>query len=114
MDADRIKGTARTGFGRLQEDYGRLIGDDADVVQGRARQAAGETQNAYGQTRDGLRDALDRASMLADEAYAQGRRRLEQGADVVQAQVDANPVMSILIACAAGYMVGLMFRLSRR
>lgn len=114
MDVDRIKGAARTSYGRLQEDYGRLSGDETAAARGTAEQVQGRSQELYGQAKDNLRDAVDRASSYAETAYGEGRRRVERGADALNTQVEVNPVMSILIACAIGYGLGLAMRTSRR
>ena len=114
MDVDRIKGAARTSYGRMQEDYGRASGDDTATLRGAAEQAHGRTQAAYGQAKDNLRDTVDRAASYAESAYDEGRRRIERGADALNVQVEVNPVMSILIACAVGYLLGLAVRTGRR
>lgn len=110
MDRDRIEGHAKTSYGRLQEDYGRFAGDDTVLVDGLRNQAEGRTQQIYGQAKDGFRDAVDRASAFAEDAYDQGRRRLGDGAEAVNAQVESNPVMSIVLAAALGYLLGLAYR----
>ncbi len=114
MDVDRIKGAARTSYGRLQEDYGRLSGDGTAEIRGAREQAQGRTQEFYGQAKDNLREAVDRASSYAESAYDEGRRRVDRGAGALNAQVEVNPVMSILIACAVGYLLGFAVRTSRR
>lgn len=114
MDVDRIKGAARTSYGRLQEDYGRVSGDERAEARGAGEQAYGRTEEAFGQAKDNLRDAVDRASSYAGSAYEQGRRQMERGAGALNAQVEINPVMSILIACAMGYLLGFALRTSRR
>ncbi len=114
MDSDRIKGAARTSYGRLEEQAGRLTGDDETRMDGAADEAAGLAQEAIGQVKDRLRDAADAASTYADEAYRQGRRQVERGAGAINTQVETNPVMAILVACAAGYALGLIVRMSRR
>lgn len=113
MDVDRIKGAARTSYGRLQEDYGRLSGDETAEARGAGEQMQGRSQEIYGQAKDNLRDAVDRASFYAENVYGEGRRRVERGANAINAQVDTNPVMSILIACAVGYVLGLAMRTRR-
>lgn len=114
MDADRIKGAARTSYGRLQEDYGRVSEDAAVEARGAGEQAYGRSQAFYGQAKDGVRDAVDRATSYAESAYDEGRRQVGRGAGVLNAQVEINPVMSILIACAVGYLLGFAVRSSRR
>ncbi len=114
MDVDRIKGAARTSYGRLQEDYGRLSGDETATIRGAGEQLHGRSQELYGQAKDNLRDAVDRASSYAETAYGEGRRRVERGANSLNTQVEGNPVMSILLACAIGYVLGMAMRTSRR
>ena len=110
MNTDRVTGQAKTSLGRLQEDYGRFAGDDTPLVDGLRSQTEGQAQQLYGQAKDGLRDAVDRASAFAETAYDQGRRRLGEGADAVNAQVEANPVVAIMLAAAVGYLLGLAYR----
>lgn len=114
MDVDRIKGAARTSYGRLQQDYGRLSGDEATELRGAGEQAYGQAQQAYGQGKDHWRETVDRASSFAENAYDEGRRQVERGAGALNVQVEVNPVMSILIACAVGYLLGFAVRTGRR
>lgn len=113
MDVDRIKGAARTSYGRLQEDYGLRAGDAAAAARGAEAQLRGRTEEFYGQAKDSVREAVDRASSYAETAYDEGRRQVERGADALNARVEVNPVMSILIACAVGYVLGLAMRTRR-
>lgn len=113
MDVDRIKGAARTSYGRLQEDYGRLSGDERAEAHGLGEQVEGRSQDLYGQAKDNIREAVDRAAFHAETAYDEGRRQIERGADALNTQVETNPVVAILIACAIGYVLGLAMRTSR-
>lgn len=86
MNTDTFEGTAKTVAGKAQEGFGNLTGDDQHRAEGLARQAAGRVQDAYGEARD----------------YAQ-----HAGERVVRV-VEQQPVTSLLIVGAIGYVLGLL------
>ncbi len=114
MDRDRTEGAAQVAEGVAEEEIGRLAGDGSLYAEGLGRQAAGHAQQLYGEVKDGVRESVDRATAAAEDAYREGRRRVGAGADAITAQVEANPAMAILLACAAGYLLGFTLRTMRR
>jgi uncharacterized protein YjbJ (UPF0337 family) len=56
MDKDRVKGAAKTVFGKVKEAVGKLTGDQKTVAAGQAEQGAGKVQNAVGGLKDTVRD----------------------------------------------------------
>lgn len=86
MNSDRIEGTARDVTGRVQEGFGKLTGDEQHQAEGLAKQVAGRAQDVYGEAKD----------------YAQ-----HAGERVVRV-VEQQPVTSLLIVGAIGYVLGLL------
>lgn len=86
MNSDRIEGKAETLVGQAQQGFGEATGQDEHKIKGVAREAAGRVQDAYGEARD----------------YAQ-----HAGERVVRV-VEQQPVTSLLIVGAIGYVLGLL------
>lgn len=114
MDDNRLQGAARLSMGRVQSDIGSLTGDRSLQIQGQVQQGIGHAQELYGHAKDAVRDgaseAADRAAALAEDVYDRGRRGLTQGVEVVEAQANADPLRTILIAAAVGYAAGVVLR----
>jgi uncharacterized protein YjbJ (UPF0337 family) len=52
MNRDQVEGTAREGLGAVKEGAGKLMGDAKTRASGMYDEAAGAAQQAYGQARD--------------------------------------------------------------
>jgi uncharacterized protein YjbJ (UPF0337 family) len=97
MNKDHVEGTLEDVVGQAQEGYGNLADDKDSKVRGMARQVAGRAQHAYGDARDYAHQAGERARDYASHA----------GERVVR-QVEQQPVTSLLIVGAIGYVLGLL------
>jgi uncharacterized protein YjbJ (UPF0337 family) len=52
MDEDRLRGTAKSFGGKVEEGFGRATGDMKSQVQGKATDFEGRAQDLYGQAKD--------------------------------------------------------------
>ena len=80
MSENRVEGAFQNVAGKVQD----AVGYTRTQVEGKARQVAGKVQGAYGKAADQAQDIAASVS-----------RRVEQ-----------RPLMAILIAGAAGYVLG--------
>lgn len=113
MDTDRITGRVKAGVGEAESSYGRWTDDHELHVAGETRRAEGRAEALLGQTKDGVRDAMERALDMSGGAIEAGRRTLQDGAERLNTQVERNPAFAILIAATAGYLLSMLYR-SRR
>jgi len=88
MDQDRLQGAARTVGGRIEEKAGEYLGDAKTQMQGRIDEAAGKLQNSYG-------------AMVED---------IEEFTERLRDRVTDQPLVSILLAAAVGYLIGRVGR----
>jgi uncharacterized protein YjbJ (UPF0337 family) len=97
MDTDRIVGSAKSVAGKVEKAAGDAINDTKTQAEGAATQAEGALQNTYGQMKDAARDAADKASGLASDAY-------DQGAGLVA----ERPGSALLVAGLIGFALGVV------
>ena len=95
MDTDRITGSAKSTFGKVEKSVGRAFGDSSTAASGAANQAEGIIQNAAGQVKDAMRSTVDSVSDAGAAAY-------DQGSDLV----GRNPGSSLLMAGLIGFAIG--------
>ncbi len=88
MDLNRVEGSVKNLAGKAEEAYGEATEDPSRQSSGRARQLAGDVQNVYGQTVDQIRSV---------------------GCELSGA-VERNPLSSLLIAGAIGYLFAVITR----
>ena len=84
MNKDQVEGTAREGVGMLKEGAGKVMGDAKTSASGLYDQAAGAAQRTYGQARD----------------------MAEDGAAIVQRQMESNPWTSAITFGFVGFLLG--------
>jgi len=97
MSEDRIAGTARNMGGKVQEGFGKVVGDARTEVQGKVNQAVGSAQDLYGQAKDSAADAAEIVKQTAKEAD-----------DYVRQFIEERPYTTALGALAVGLCIGLM------
>jgi len=95
MDSDRIAGTARQAGGKLEEGFGKIIGDSETQLAGKANQAFGAAQDVYGQAKDAAAGAAD---VIRDGAVATE--------DYVRRLVEERPYTVAFAALALGFLLG--------
>ncbi len=88
MNRDQVEGTAREGVGMLKESAGKLVGDAKTRASGVYDQAAGAAQRTYGQAKD----------------------MAEEGAAMVQRQVETNPWSAVITIGTIGFVLGWIAR----
>lgn len=59
MNWNQIEGNWETFKGSVQEQWGRLTGDDLDVVAGNRKQLAGKIQERYGKAQEEAEREID-------------------------------------------------------
>lgn len=117
MDSDRIEGAVKTFGGKVEGAVGRAVGDDDMRASGIAREMEGKGQNIYGQAKDGLRDAGERVERaarvtghLADQVLDEGERHVANATSLVGRKVAEQPLTSLLVAAAFGFIAGVVVR----
>jgi uncharacterized protein YjbJ (UPF0337 family) len=59
MNWNRIEGNWEQFKGSIQEQWGKLTGDDLDVIDGNRKQLAGKIQERYGKAQDEAEREID-------------------------------------------------------
>ncbi len=108
MEPDQIVGKFKDVAGQAEAAVGRATGDHETEVSGRARQAAGVAQNVFGQAQDAFGDA----AKSAERAVHNARESVESGAAVLKDEINARPLIAILIAALVGYVVASLMHSS--
>jgi len=106
MDMNRIDGTLKGAVGKGEELLGK-IGDRPGVqAQGLADQVAGAAQNLYGRSKDGFNEAVDRIPDAWAGAADAGQRAYKESSQQLAARVGKQPIETLLLVGALGYLVG--------
>ena len=94
---------------------GEYLGQATDAVRNAAGSATEFAQKAYSnpgeyvsRAQDAVRGVAGSASETAQDAYNNPGRYLRQGTDVIEHQVEENPLLALLIAGAIGYGLALL------
>ena len=103
MDENRIAGTARNVGGKVQEEFGRAVGDAKTQAEGVANQARGTAQDLYGQARES-------ASRLADDAGTAARRTVSSFEVALRNTIETQPYTAVVVALALGWLLGRTHR----
>ena len=95
MDENRVHGEARNIGGKMQEGFGRAMGDAKTQAEGLANQIRGTAQDLYGQARDGA---------------AQMGRNVEPAASSLEKTlrntIQPQPYLAICVALGIGWLLG--------
>jgi uncharacterized protein YjbJ (UPF0337 family) len=105
MENDRIAGSAMEFAGKAEGTVGDIAGDAKTRAAGRIREATGTAQNLYGQAKDGARDATNAAVDYAKDAYENSGDTFRDGSQAMARKVRDNPLGSMLIAGAIGFVL---------
>ena len=97
MDTDRIEGSARSMAGKVEKAAGDALGDKQAQAEGLATEAEGALQNTFGQVKDVARDAAEKATSLASDAYDQGSELVAE-----------RPGSALLVAGLIGFALGVI------
>jgi uncharacterized protein YjbJ (UPF0337 family) len=95
MDENRVHGEARNIGGKMQEGFGRAMGDAKTQAEGLANQVRGTAQDLYGQARDGATQmALD-----IEPAASSLEKALRN-------TIQTQPYLAICVALGVGWLLG--------
>jgi len=118
MNKDQFQGAAQDVAGKLQQTAGMAIGSPETRGHGLVREVSGKAQNLYGDARAIADDLSEQAGDVFERAQGQVRQagdlydraqgEVRRGSRVVQRQVGQHPLTSVLLAGAAGFLVGLL------
>jgi uncharacterized protein YjbJ (UPF0337 family) len=106
MDENRVVGTAKNIGGKVQEGFGRVMGDAKSQVEGVTNQAKGAAQDLYGQAHDSVSQIAD---AVADTA-ASARQSAASLEDALRNTIETQPYTAVLAALALGWLFGRMHR----
>ncbi|WP_158811397.1 CsbD family protein [Beijerinckia sp. L45] len=108
MDSDQIAGKFKDVTGRAEAAIGEATGDRDTQASGRARQAEGKVQDLYGQAQEVIGDALGDTTKSAEKVLHSAREAVETGAATLTKEVNARPLIALLIAALVGYVVAAL------
>jgi uncharacterized protein YjbJ (UPF0337 family) len=57
MNKDQVKGKAKDIGGKIQEEFGKVVGSNKQQAEGLANQAEGKTQEKVGDAKEVIRDS---------------------------------------------------------
>ena len=109
MDTDRIKGAAQEVGGKLQQGFGRLVGDRSTEAEGVARELGGKAQGAFGETKDQVRHIAEDVSDYAHDVAGHSGAYARQGAKAVETSFRDYPVIYLVAAAAACFFAAMLF-----
>lgn len=98
VDSDRVTGKVKETVGKVEAAAGEALGDHETEASGRVRQAAGAAQDFYGQAKDKARDAFG-------DNFADVGESAERALDSLQREVQARPLIALLIAALVGFVL---------
>jgi uncharacterized protein YjbJ (UPF0337 family) len=114
MDKDRVEGSLEGAVGKGEELLGKVSGKPGIETQGFADQLAGAAQNIYGRTKEGFNEAVDRIPDALSDAADMGQRIYRDSSRQLAAQVGRQPIETLLLVGALGYLVGWAVNRSAR
>jgi uncharacterized protein YjbJ (UPF0337 family) len=97
MDDNRLAGTARNVGGKVEEGFGRIVGDAKTEAEGKVNQAVGAAQDMYGQAKDAASDAA--------QVVKQGASDVE---DFLRSTIEQRPFTTAVVALCLGWVIGRM------
>jgi uncharacterized protein YjbJ (UPF0337 family) len=99
MDENRISGTARNLGGKVEEGFGRVVGDAKTRAQGQMKQAEGSIQDLYGQAVDAAQDSIDAVRKMPASLD-----------DTIRHYIENKPYTTAAIALGLGWLIGRSHR----
>jgi uncharacterized protein YjbJ (UPF0337 family) len=95
MTDDRLSGSAKNIGGQVEEEFGRVTGDEKTQLQGKAKQVEGTLQDVYGQAKEAAADATVAI-----------RHRASEASDFLRMTIEERPFTTAAIALAIGFLIG--------
>lgn len=108
MDKDRISGSAKDFAGKLESAVGDIADEANTELSGRVREATSTAQKLYGHAKVAVREATDAAVGYAKQAYDNRDDIFPGGSQAIAKKVKDNPLGSVLIAGAIGFVLALL------
>lgn len=108
MDTDQIAGKFKDVTGKAEAAVGDAVGDRDTQVSGREREAVGKVQDLYGQAQEAIGDTLGDATKSAEKALHSAREAIETGSASLVKEVNARPLIALLVAALVGYVVAAL------
>ena len=102
MDENRISGAAKSLGGKVEEGFGRTIGDTKMEGEGLVKQVTGTAQNLYGQ----VRDAAGQAAELTADAARAARDQLPPMERAIRHSIENSPYTAITVAVGVSFALG--------
>ena len=99
MDENRMSGTAKTFEGKVEEGFGRAVGDAKTAARGQVRQTKGGIQDLYGQAMDGAGETIDAVRKIPGSVE-----------DTMRDYIHNRPYTTAVIALGLGWLVGRSHR----
>ena len=60
MNNDQVKGSLKDAAGKVQEQAGKLVGNEEQQAKGVVKQAEGKVQKTYGDGKENVKDGIDK------------------------------------------------------
>lgn len=105
VDADRVSGKVKELSGAAQGGIGDPVGSPGNSVEGRFREAEGRAEQLYGQAEDAVRQDVGQAADAARDLHVDPASYARRGGDVARHRIETNPLVAVLIAGAAGFLL---------
>ena len=102
MNEDQFSGAARNLGGKVEDEFGKIVGNTELRREGIIDQVAGTAQNLYGDAKE-----------MASTAYRQMSPAAREGADRVVNITRENTVFAVLAAGAVGYALSWAFHANK-
>jgi uncharacterized protein YjbJ (UPF0337 family) len=99
MDEDRLRGSAKSFGGKVEEGFGRATGDVKTQVQGKATDLEGRAQDLYGQAKD-----------TAAETFEAVRQRAGEADDFIRTTIEERPYTTAAVCLGIGFFIGVLAR----
>jgi uncharacterized protein YjbJ (UPF0337 family) len=106
MDENRVVGAAKNLGGKVQESYGRVVGDVKAQAEGLTDQVKGAAQELYGQARDGASQIADAANQTTVAARQTASSFETSLLNVIETQL----YTAMFMALGLGWLVGRFYR----
>lgn len=103
------QGASKGGNGSTTDAKGRT-GKIVDGVQDRFREASEDVRHGAERASEEIRRGYERASQAAREGYGRVEKDLQSLSRDVNAYVRDNPGKSVVLAAAAGFLLGFLMR----
>ncbi len=114
METDQIAGKFKDVTGKAEAAVGKAAGSPDAELSGRERQVEGKAQDLYGKAQDVLGDVFGDTAKSADKAMKSARDVFESGSQTLAKEVNARPLIALIVAALVGYVVASVMHGSSR